>query len=122
MKTDSVNSPGPLDLSESEPQTKEHIQAVPRLPCPYVADGQLDLHVDPKIMEHELSQKLLLVSGTCSTSWAALSGLSGRNTKPQRDLKCQRGGDTSTQCPEEKRGKGLWEGLTKRKGSEMSIK
>jgi hypothetical protein len=41
-------------------------------------------------LEWGLSQKLLPVYGICSSSWAALSGLSGRrNIQPHRDLKCQ---------------------------------
>jgi hypothetical protein len=68
---------GLLGVSESEPQTKEHIWAGPRSPCTYVADVKLGLHVGPKQLEQGLSQKLLSVCGTCS-SWAALSGLSGR--------------------------------------------
>ena len=38
----------------------------------------LDLHVGPEQLEQGLSQKLLPVCGICSSSWAALSGLSER--------------------------------------------
>jgi hypothetical protein len=31
-----VNYPGPLGLSETEPPTKEHVLAEPRPPCTYV--------------------------------------------------------------------------------------
>ena len=48
-------------------------------PHTYVADVQLCLHVGPKL-EQGLSQKLLPVCGICSSSWAALSGLSGRGS------------------------------------------
>jgi hypothetical protein len=44
----------------------------------YVADVQLGLHVGPEQPEQGLSQKMLPVCGIYSTSWAALSGLSGR--------------------------------------------
>jgi hypothetical protein len=44
----------------------------------YVADVQLGLHVDPEQLEQELAQKLSPVHGICSSSWAAVSGLSGR--------------------------------------------
>ena len=48
-------------------------------PDTYVADVQLGLHLSPKL-EQGLSQKLLPVCGICSSSWAALSGLSGRES------------------------------------------
>lgn len=35
----------PWELPETEPPTKEHTWAGPRLPCTYVADVQLGLHV-----------------------------------------------------------------------------
>ncbi|EDL10765.1 mCG147349 [Mus musculus] len=38
----------------------------------------LGLHVSPEQLEWGIFQKLLLVHGICSSSWAALSGLSGR--------------------------------------------
>ena len=51
---------------------------------------QLGLRVGPKQLQWEPSQKLLPVRGICSSSSAALSGLSGRGSaSPQRDLKCQ---------------------------------
>ena len=43
-----VNYPRPLGLSEFEPSTEDHTQAEPRIPCTYVADVQLDLHVGPE--------------------------------------------------------------------------
>ena len=49
------------------------------LPHTYVADVQLGLHLGPEQLERGLSSKLLPVHGICSYSWAALSGLSGRN-------------------------------------------
>jgi hypothetical protein len=67
-----------MDLSESEPPTREHTQAGPRPPRTYVAGVQLDLHVGPEQLEQGLSQKLLPVCGICSSSWDALSGFSGR--------------------------------------------
>lgn len=36
-------------LSETEPQTKEHTEAVPRPPCTYTADVQLGLPVTPEL-------------------------------------------------------------------------
>jgi hypothetical protein len=56
--------------------TKGQTQAGPRPPCTYIADVQPDHHVGPEQLELGLSQKLLPVCGICSTSWAALSGLS----------------------------------------------
>jgi hypothetical protein len=44
----------------------------------YVGDVQLGLHVCPEQQELGLSQKLLPAYGICSSSWAALSGLSER--------------------------------------------
>jgi hypothetical protein len=44
----------------------------------YVADVQVGFRVSPEQMERELSQKLLLVPGIYSSSWAASSGISGR--------------------------------------------
>ena len=44
-----------LELSETEPPTKEHTWAGPRLACTYVADVQLGLHVGPKQLEQGLS-------------------------------------------------------------------
>lgn len=58
----------------------KHSQAGPRPLCLYVADMQLDLHVSPEQVEQGLSQKLLSVHDICSTSWAPLSGLSGRES------------------------------------------
>ena len=46
----------------------------------FSADVQLGLHVGPEQLEWELSQKLLSVHGICSTSWVALSELSGRGS------------------------------------------
>jgi hypothetical protein len=48
------------------------------LPVHYVADMKFGLHMGPKQLEQCLSQELLPVSRVCSSSWAALSGLSGR--------------------------------------------
>ena len=59
---------GPLELSESEPPTKEHIWAGPRPPHTYVADVQLCLRVGPEQLEWELSLKLLPVCKICSPS------------------------------------------------------
>ena len=70
--------PTNLDLWSSP--TKEHTQAGPRPPRTYVADVQLDLHVGPEQLEQGLSQKLLLIREICSSSWATLSGLSGRGS------------------------------------------
>jgi hypothetical protein len=64
--------------AETEPPTKEQTQAGSRPPHTYVADVQLSLHLGPKKLEWGLSQKLLPVHGMCSSSWAAMSGLSGR--------------------------------------------
>jgi hypothetical protein len=41
---------------------------------------QLGLHIGSKQLEQRLSQKLLPTCGMCSSSWAALSGLSGRGS------------------------------------------
>jgi hypothetical protein len=60
------------------------------IPCTYIADVQLGLYLGPEQLELGLSQKLLPGCEICSTSWAALSGLSGRESgQPGRDLKCQ---------------------------------
>ena len=45
----------------------------------YVVDVQIILHVGPEQLERWLSQKLLPEFGICSSSWAALSGVSGRS-------------------------------------------
>jgi hypothetical protein len=45
-----------------------------------VADVQLSLHVGPGQLEWRLSQNLLPTCGICSSSWAALSVLSGRGS------------------------------------------
>lgn len=66
-----------LDLglpSESEPPAKECTRAVPRPSHSDVVDVQLDLHEGPEQLEQGRSQNLLPV---CSTSWTAVSGLSG---------------------------------------------
>ena len=65
-------------LSETEPPSKEHAQARPGLPHTHVADEQLSLQVCPVQLERGLALKLLSVSGLNSSSWAALSGLGGR--------------------------------------------
>jgi hypothetical protein len=59
-KTNSVNQPGPFQLSESEPPTKEHTWAVSRPPCSHVTEVQFNLHVGTEHgqLEQELSQKL----------------------------------------------------------------
>jgi hypothetical protein len=70
-----------LGLSETAPLTGEHTWAGPRSLRTYVAGIQLGLHVGPEQLEWGLPQKLLPVRGIygiCSSSWAALSGLSGR--------------------------------------------
>lgn len=47
----------------------------------------------PEQLEQGLSQKLWPLCGICSSSWSALSVLSGKGvTQPQRDLKCWGGG------------------------------
>ena len=44
---------------------------------------QLSFHMGLEQLEQGLSQKLLPICGICSSSWAALSGLSGKGcTKP----------------------------------------
>jgi hypothetical protein len=43
-----------------------------------IAEVQSGLHVGPEQLGWDLSQRLLLDCGICSSSWAALSGLSGR--------------------------------------------
>ena len=47
---------------------------------PCLLGVQLDLHVGPEQLELGISQKLLPVGGKCSSSWAALNGLSGRGS------------------------------------------
>jgi hypothetical protein len=56
---------------------EEYTQAGPMLPCTYVADVQLGCYMGPEQPEQGLLQKLLPVCGICSSSWVALSGLSG---------------------------------------------
>ena len=64
-------------------------------PVTCVAYMQPGLHLSLEKLEWGLSQKLLPVYGICSSSWAALSGLSGRgSTKPLRELKCKCEGNT----------------------------
>jgi hypothetical protein len=58
---------------------------------------QLGLRVGPEQLEQGLSQKLLPVCGICSSSWAALLGLSGRGSARVGD---NQGVPT---CSEEKR-------------------
>ena len=65
-----------MGLSETKPPTTEHTRAGPRPPHTHVADVQLGLHVGPEQLEEGLSQELLPVCEICSSSWAALSGLS----------------------------------------------
>ena len=57
-------------------------------------DVQRVLHVGLEHLEQGLSQKLLPVHGIWSSSWAALSGLSGREWDGPipTDLKCLGGG------------------------------
>ena len=43
--------------------TKEHTWAGPKIPCSYVADVQLGLHVGPEQRKQGLSQKLFPVDG-----------------------------------------------------------
>jgi len=60
-----------------------------RLSGTYVTDVQFGLHVSLKQRKQRLFQKLLLVSGISSSSWVALSGLSGRGSAwPCRDWMC----------------------------------
>ena len=66
--------------SESEPPPKVHTGAEPRPPHTYVADVQLGFHVGSEQLKRRISQKLIPVHGICSSSWAALSGLSGRES------------------------------------------
>jgi hypothetical protein len=54
--------------------------AGPKPPCTYLIDVQLGLHAGPEQLEQWQSQKLLPVHGICSSSWAALSGLSERGS------------------------------------------
>ena len=64
----------------AEPLNKKHTWAGPRPPLMYLVDVQLGLHVGPEQLEQGISQKLLPVCGICSSSWTALSGLSGRGS------------------------------------------
>jgi hypothetical protein len=73
-------NPKPLGLSESELPTENHLWAGPRPHYSCVADVQLGFHVGPKQLEWGLTQKLLPICGICSTTWAALSGLSGKGS------------------------------------------
>jgi hypothetical protein len=59
-------------------------RAGPRPPRTYIADVQLDLHVDCEQLEIGLSQKLLTVHGIRSSNWATLSGFGGRVCASQR--------------------------------------
>jgi hypothetical protein len=77
--TQSINL-DPWRVSGTELPTKKHTWTGPRPPCSYVADVQLGLHVGPEQLERELSSKQLAVCGICSSSWAVLSGLSGRGS------------------------------------------
>ena len=70
-----------------ETQTKEHTRFGPRLPCTYVADMQLGLHVGPEHLKQGLSQRLLPVHRIGSSSWAALSASVGQEAP--RHLMCQ---------------------------------
>jgi hypothetical protein len=82
-----------VGFSNNEPPTKEDTEGGPRAAHTRVADAQLKLHVSPGQLESGLSQKLLPICVICSSSWAALSNLSGRGSaKPHRDLMCQGGG------------------------------
>ena len=49
-KTNKMNLPGLLGLSECEISTKEHTLAGTRPSCTHVTDVQLGLHVGPKTM------------------------------------------------------------------------
>ena len=60
-----------------QPKSEHRLHLDSSHPRTYVANEQIGLHVGLKQPEQRLSQKLFPVSGTCS-SWAALSGLSGR--------------------------------------------
>jgi hypothetical protein len=71
-----VNLPGHLGLSEIEPQTKEHTQALAL--GTYVADVQLGFHVGPLIAGVEVFPKALARLWFLFPNRAALSGLSGR--------------------------------------------
>jgi hypothetical protein len=65
--------PGPLELSESEPPTKEHIQAEPQSPHIYVSYVQLGFHMGPEQLEEGLSQRPVV--GFFFPNWAVLSGI-----------------------------------------------
>ena len=69
-----------LQLSESETPIKEHTKAERRTPCTNITDVQLDFPVGPEQLEWGLSSKLLPAHEICSTIWAALSGLSGKES------------------------------------------
>jgi hypothetical protein len=58
----------------------KNTQAGPRSPHSHVGDVQFDLHVSPEQLERGLFQKLLPICRICSTSWDALSGLSGKRS------------------------------------------
>jgi hypothetical protein len=75
---------------------------------------QLGFHVRTEQLKQELSQKLLLIHGICSTSWAALSDLS-RGGQPtlaetwnaRMELGVYPGGVTGSE--EKSGGEGWWE-------------
>ena len=60
QKTNRVNLPGPVVLSESEPPTNKHIQAGSRPLHTYDVDMQLGLHVGPEQLEYGLSKSCCL--------------------------------------------------------------
>jgi hypothetical protein len=66
-----------LGLSEPEPPSK-NIHELDVGLATDITDMQLGLHVGSQQLEWGLSQKLLPVCGICSSSWAAWSGLRGR--------------------------------------------
>jgi len=65
--------------SQSEPSTKEHTRGRPTA-FPHICSRCAAWSSYESQLEWELSQKLLPVCGLCSSSWAALSGLSGRGS------------------------------------------
>jgi hypothetical protein len=73
---------------------------------------QLGPHVSPKQLEQEISQKLLTVPEICSSSWVALSGLSGRGLSSLAEVGGYAGGESAQR--RRGKGKGLWEGVTRR--------
>ena len=119
-KTNRVNLPAPLGISEMEPP-----QVRPRPTCTYVVEVKLGLYMGPEGLEQDLSQKLLPVCEICSSSWVAFSGLGGRGCAwPLEDLMSQgwgiaRGGIHTLRGKVGEKGKELWEGMTGRRALSM---